>query len=209
VDQDERMNVEQAATTARLIRLSGVSLGIGGALATGAWVVHAIVDPARGGYAEPWWIPLNLALSGGAILMALGLPGFHARQASRAGALGLAGLVMLFVGMLLAYVGVQTLEAFSRPQVPPTIGVLAGIAAPTFFLGIVTTSVAMWRSRIYPRAAAIALAVTAMLGLLTRLVEMPAWLGMNIVPALFTAVMAWLGFLVAGSGMAAPDPDRS
>jgi hypothetical protein len=204
-----RSEHEPDIPTSQLVRLSGMSLGIGGILATGAWVVHAIVDPARGGYAEPWWIPLNLALSCGAILMALGLPGFHARHASRAGLLGLIGLVMLFVGLLLAYVGVQTLEAFSRPQIPSRIGILAGIAAPIFFLGIVTTSVVTWRAGVYPRAIAIALAVTAMLGLLTRLVEMPAWLGMNIIPALFTAAMAWLGFHVGGANIQTPNSGSS
>jgi SAM-dependent methyltransferase len=184
---------ERSATATHLGRLSGLSLAMGGALATGAWVLHGVLDPARGGYAEPWWIPLNLALSCGAILMALGLPGAHARQASRAGVLGTIGLVMLFGGLLLAYVGVQILEAFSRPQVPSSIGMLAGIAAPIFFLGIVFTSVATWRAEVYPRAVAIALAATAMLGLLTRLVTMPAWLGMNIVPAFFTAAMGWWG----------------
>jgi hypothetical protein len=187
---------EQSSTAAQLVRLSGMSLAIGGLVATGAWVLHAVVDPTRGGYAEPWWIPLNLALSCGAILMALGLPGFHARQASWTGVLGLIGLVMLFVGLLLAYVGVQTLEAFSRPHIPSRIGILAGIAAPVFFLGILITSAVTWRAGIYPRAVAIALGVTAMLGLLTRLVIMPAWLGMNIIPALFTAAMAWLGIVV-------------
>jgi hypothetical protein len=188
---------ERDGTILHLVRLSGVSLTIGGTLTTGAWVLHAIVDPARGGHAEPWWIPLNLALSCGAILMALGLPGFHARQAFRTGVLGLIGLVMLFFGLLLAYVGVQTLEAFSRPQIPSSMGILAGIAAPMFFLGIVITSVTTWHGGVYPRAIALALAVTAMLGLSTRLVMMPAWLGLNLIPALFTAVMAWLGLIVA------------
>ena len=186
-----------SAAPARLSQLSGVSLAAGGMLATGAWVVHAIVDPARGGYAQPWWIPLNLALSIGAILMALGLPGFHARQAARTGVAGLLGLVSFFSGMLLAYVGVQTLEAFSRPQVPATIGILAGIAAPVFFLGIVITSAVTWRARVYPRALAGALAASALLGLATRLVEMPAWLGMNVVPAVFTGVVACLGLELA------------
>jgi len=191
----------QGIPTTQLVRLSGMSLVIGGILATGAWVLHAIVDPARGGYAEPWWIPLNLSLSFGALLMALGLPGFYARQASRVGVSGLIGLIMLFAGLLLAYVGVQILEAFSRPQIPMSIGILAGIAAPVFFLGIVITSVVTWRAGIYPRAFAIALAVTAILGLLTRLIEMPAWLGMNIIPALFTAAMAWLGFIIVSANL--------
>jgi hypothetical protein len=182
---------------APLIRLSGLSLAAGGILATGAWVFHAIVDPGRAGYSEAWWLPVNLALAVGAIFMALGLPGFHARQASRTGVPGLMGLVLLFSGMLLAYVGVQTLEAFSRPLVPAGVGALAAIAAPTFFLGLVLTSVVTWRAGVYPRAIAAALALAAISGLLTRLVVMPAWLGMNIVPAFFTAVMAWLGIVVA------------
>jgi hypothetical protein len=191
----------RSLATTQLVRLSGMSLMMGGLIATGAWVFHAIVDPGRGGYAEPWWLPLNFALSCGAILMALGLPGLHARQASRAGVPGLIGLVLLFSGLLLAYVGVQTLEAFSRPQIPASIGTLAGIAGPVFFFGILITSVVTWRAGVYPRAIAVALAVAALLGLLTRLVVMPAWLGMNLIPAFFTAVMTWLGFVIArGNG---------
>jgi hypothetical protein len=178
-------------------RLSGVSLAAGGIIATAAWLFHAVVDPGRGGYAEPWWMPLNLALSVGAILMALGLPGFHARQAARTGTAGLVGLVLFFSGMLLAYVGVQTLEAFSRPQVPASIGTIAGIAAPVFFVGIVVTSVVTWRAGVFPRRLAGALAISALLGLMTRLVVMPDWLGMNVVPAVFTGVVAWLGIVLA------------
>jgi hypothetical protein len=179
---------------------SGLSLAAGGTLATGAWIFHAIVDPGRGGYAEPWWIPLNLALSVGAILMAFGLPGFHARQAARTGAPGLLGVALFFTGMLLAYVGVQTLEAFSRPQVPASIVILAGIAAPVFFVGIVLTSVVTWRAGVYPRAAAATLAFSALLGLTTRLVALPDWLGMSIVPAVFTGAVAWLGIELARAG---------
>lgn len=49
---------------------------------------------------------------------------------------------------------------------------------------------------------AVALAIAALLGLLTRLIVMPAWLGLNIVPASFTAVMAWLGVVIARGGSA-------
>lgn len=177
-------------------RLSGVSLAAGGIIATGAWLVHAVIDPGRGGYAEPWWLPLNLALAVGAILMALGLPGFHARQAVRTGTAGVVGLVLFFSGMLLAYVGVQTLEAFSRPVVPASIGTIAGIAGPVFFVGIIVTSVVTWRAGVYPRPLAAALALSALLGLMTRLVVMPNWLGMNVVPAVFTGVVAWMGFVL-------------
>ena len=172
---------------------SGASLAAGGLFATAGWIVHAILDPGRGGYAEAWWIPLNLTLSLGGILMALGLPGFHARQGMRTGVAGLVGLVCFFTGMLLAYVGVQTLEAFTRPQVPANIAVLAAVAAPTFFVGIVVTSVVTWRAGVYSRMVAALLAVSALLGLMTRLVGMPDWLGMNVVPAVFTGSVAWIG----------------
>jgi len=130
--------------------------------------------------------------------MAMGLPGFHARQASNTGIPGLIGLILLFTGMLLAYVGVQTLEAFSRPQSPATFGFIVGIAGPTFFLGIVVTSVVTWRAGVYPRAIALALGMTAVLALLTRPIALPDWLTL-IVSALFTAVMAWLGITLARS----------
>lgn len=190
---------KEDTSTTQLVRVSGMSLLIGGLIATTAWVFHAIVDPGRDGYHEPWWLPLNIALSCGAILMALGLPGFHARQASRTGVFGLIGLVLLFTGMLLAYVGVQTLEAFSRPDIPATIGIMASIAAPTFFFGIIITSAVTWLAGVYPRVTAAALGLAALFGLLTRLIEMPAWLGMNVIPALFTVVMAWLGIVLVKS----------
>jgi hypothetical protein len=188
------LSVKAESTQAtHLTRLSGFALASGGVITTAAWVFHAIVDPGRNGYTEAWWLPLNLALSWGAILMAMGLPGFHARQATRTGAPGMIGLVLLFSGMLLAYVGVQTLEAFSRPQIPATFGFIVGIAGPTFFLGIVVTSVVTWRAGVYPRPIAAALGLTAVLALLTRPMVLPGGLAL-ILSALFTAVMAWLGF---------------
>jgi hypothetical protein len=190
----------QRSTLGHLFLLSGISLAAGGFITTAAWIVHAILDPGRGGYAEPWWLPLNIALSFGAILMAMGLPGFHARHASKAGIPGLIGLVLLFSGMLLAYVGVQTLEAFSRPQIPATFGFIVGIAGPTFFLGIMITSVATWRAGVYPRAIAVALAITAFLALLARPIALPDWLAL-IVSALFTAVMMWLGVALVRASM--------
>jgi hypothetical protein len=192
--------------TAQLYRLSGLSLTTGGGIATAAWVFYAVVDPGRSGYAEPWWLPLNLALSWGAILMAMGLPGFHARQAARTGFAGTTGLVLLFSGMLLAYVGVQTLEAFSMPQIPPTFGFIVGIAGPTFFFGIVLTSLVTWRAGVYPRPIAAGLGLSALLALLTRTIALPDWLAL-LISALFTAVMAWLGtVLIRASSVEGQSP---
>jgi hypothetical protein len=180
-----------------LERLSGASMAVGGSLATAAFVFLAIVDPTRAGHAEPWWVPVNLALMFGGIFMALGLPGFHARQAVRTGWLGVAGIVLFFVGILVAYVAVQTLEAMTTPAVPAGIRTLAGIGAPSLFLGGVITAFVTLRAGIYPRAIGIALFMSMMLGLLTRLVEMPPWLGMAMMATVFTGTMACLGVVLA------------
>lgn len=56
-----------------------------------------------------------------------------------------------------------------------------------------STGVVTWSAGVYPRALAVALVASALLGLATRLVDMPAWLGMSVVPAVFTGVVACLG----------------
>lgn len=165
---------------------------VGGALATAAWLFLAAVDPDRAGHAEAWWLPLNVSLALGGSLVALGLAAAHARQAEETRTLGAIGFVLFFIGLTLAYVGVQTLEAATRPHVPATIGVIAGIAAPSLFLGGVITAIATWRARIFPRGIAAALLVSMGLGLLTRLVDMPSWL-VHVIPAVFTATMTWFG----------------
>jgi hypothetical protein len=181
-----------SSVSASFQRLGGGSMVAGGALATAAWLFFAAVDPGRTGHAEAWWLPLNLSLALGGALIALGLAAAHARQAEATGALGAIGFVLFFVGLTLAYVGVQTLEALTRPNVPATIGVVAGIAAPSLFLGGVLTAIATWRAGIFPRGIAAALLVSMALGLLTRLVDMPPWL-VHVIPAVFTATMLWFG----------------
>ncbi|CAN5745362.1 hypothetical protein BH23DEI1_BH23DEI1_12860 [soil metagenome] len=57
---------------------------------------------------------------------------------------------------------------------PASIAILAGIAAP-----------------------AATLALGALLGSMTRLVAMPDWLGMNIVAAVLTGTVTWLGIELA------------
>jgi hypothetical protein len=44
---------KQSAATTQLVRLSGMSLAVGGLITTSTWVLHGIADPGRGGYAEP------------------------------------------------------------------------------------------------------------------------------------------------------------
>jgi hypothetical protein len=176
-----------------LIRHSAVSLVIGGAMAATAFVFMAIVDPAGTGHAESWWIPAQFGVILGGVFMALGLPGFHATQAVRTGVPGLIGTVLLFVGLVLAYVGVHAAEILSQPSVPARLGSLVAIAAPSLAVGAAITAIVTWRAGVHPRIASGPLVAVVVLGVWAQVIAMPRWL----VPALFAASMAWLGLVVA------------
>jgi hypothetical protein len=176
-----------------LIRHSAVSLAMGGTMATTAFVFMAIVDPAGTGHAEPWWIPAQFGVILGGMFMALGLPGFHASQASRTGVPGLMGTVLLFAGLVLAYVGVHSAEILSQPSVPARLGSLVMIAAPSLAVGTAITAIVTWRAGVHPRIASGPLVAVVVLGVSAQVIAMPRWL----VPALFAASMAWLGVVVA------------
>lgn len=189
--------LERGGADLSLQRLSGASIALGGALATAAWLFFAVVDPARAGHAEPWWVPVNLAVTFGGIFMAFGLPGFHARQAARTGWLGAVGIVVFFVGMLVAYVAVQQLEAMTMPVAPAGLRTLVGIGAPTLFVGALVTGVVTIRAGLYPRAVGVVLVANMALALFDAFQGMPAWLPGSVLPAVFTATMAYIGVVLA------------
>lgn len=182
-----------AKSDAHLTRLSAVSLTLGGTMAAGAFLFMAVVDPAGTGYAEAWWIPAQFCVILGGMFMALGIPGFHATQAARTGVIGLVGTVLLFAGLVLAYVGVHSAEVLSQPAVPERLGRLVAIAAPSLAVGAALTAVVTWRAGVHPRSASAPLLGVVGLGALAFVVALPTWL----VPALFAASVAWLGLSVA------------
>jgi hypothetical protein len=179
-----------------LSRLSGVSLALGGTMAAGAFLFMAVVDPTGTGHAEAWWIPAQFSVILGGMFMALGIPGFHATQAERTGVLGLVATVLLFAGLVLAYVGVHATQILSQPSVPERMGQLVAIAAPSLAVGTALTAVVTWRAGVLPRRASAPLLGVVGLGALAFAVAMPVWL----VPALFAASMAWLGLALARLG---------
>jgi hypothetical protein len=180
-----------------LIRLSGASLTVGGLMAATAFVFLAVVDPARGGHGEVWWIPAQFSVILGGMFMALGLPGLHVSQAARTGLAGVIGIVVLFAGLVLAYVGVHATEILSQPSVPARLGLLVAIAAPSLAAGTVVTGVTTWRAGVHPRSASAPLLLVIGLGLMSHLVGTPRWFDLHLVPAAFAASMAWLGLAVA------------
>lgn len=184
-------------TIERLFWLSGLALAIGGGLATLAWLAFALFDPGHVRYQERWWLALNFMVIGGGLFMALGLPGFYARQAQAAGLLGLIGHLLLFAGIILAYVAVHAIETLTRPDVPARMMTIVSVAAPSLFLGGILTGITIWRAGIYPNWLGGLLIAGMLLGLLTvGIVRVPEWLGNNIASVGFTLAILLMGLML-------------
>jgi hypothetical protein len=183
-------------TSENFLRFSGLVLLIGGLLATSGWILFSIFDPRHVNVTAPSWRFFNLLVIFGGVFMAMGLPGFYLSMAGRSSALAWAGLVILFIGFAIPYIAVQSIETATSPARPPFFELLISIGGPSIFIGILLTALVIYTSGVYPRWTAIALVVAALLGLLTLIVRLPPVLARGgIFPAIYTVVMAFLGYL--------------
>lgn len=185
-------------TNETLFSLSGLSLVTGGLLATTAWLLFAFLDPAHQQTEHKRWLPLNALIIAGGLFMALGLPGFYARQAHEAGILGLVGFVLLFTGIVIPYVAVHSIETAAAPDIPPRMRLWVSVGAPSLFSGLVIMGVATWRAGIYPELAGILLLLSAVAGLFTMMRSVPPWLRRGVLPSTFSLTVVWLGVLLMG-----------
>lgn len=185
-----------SVTVELLFRLSGLSLVVGGGMATAGWLLFALLDPAHRQTDGGLWLPLNGLIIAGGIFMALGLPGFYARQAEEAGILGLLGFVIWFIGIVIPYVAVHSIESAAAPHSPARIRLWVAAGAPSFFFGALLMGVATWRAAVYPQMAGILLTAYALLGLLTMVRRVPPLFRRNLFPATFTITMVWFGLLL-------------
>lgn len=163
-----------------LYRLSGFALLFGSLLVVLFTIMQFLVFP--GGtpdrYTSPLWQPILLLMVLGLVLIAGGLPGMYARQAERAGWLGLIGFaltgfaVLLFGAFSALYAlviplldthtqilltGYSNLTANSG-RIPPLLALLLVavllLSVGTFLLGLATT-----RAGVLPRMAGVAFIV--------------------------------------------------
>ena len=183
-------------TADKLFWLSGLPLILGGFMTFTAWILFAILDPGHQFYQHPRWFPLNLLVIIGGLLMALGLPGFYARQASQTGIWGLIGFVLFFIGLGLSHIAVHAIETVTMPNVPPAMMRLVSVAAPSVFFGIIITGIVTWRSGVYPPFLGIAFIAAALVGLLTVIPGVPQIVSRNLASTLFPATMFWAGILL-------------
>lgn len=98
----------------------------------------------------------TLAVLAAALLVA-SLPGMYAAQADAAGAIGLAGYVLLQVGLLLLVVVSAAPLLYPTVTEPFANHPLTGGLGVALFLGLLLTAIATLQAGVYPRPAALLL----------------------------------------------------
>lgn len=178
-----------------LIWLGGLSLVIGGFLATLGWLLFAISDPDHRGYLNWWWWPYNILVISGGFFMVLGLPGFYVTQAKQSGVIGLVGFISLFAGLILSYITVQTIETITMPNVPADIRRIVSVAVPLLAVGIMLTVIAIWQANVFPKWLAGALLLSLLLGAVKEVYQFPVLWEHNLFSILFTITIGLMGLL--------------
>ncbi len=190
-------------TTTGLMRWAGLAAVASAVLSATGDVLRLFVDVESSETATTTPYALVFLLYRlGAVRLVLGLVGLYTSQSEAAGALGLVGFLVAFLGTALL-AGVLWFELFITPSLATRAPGLAeaelGLAGfvLVFLLGVVgwvLFGAATLRARAYPRWAAVLL----MVGGVVAFVPVP------LAGIVFSAAVAWLGFVLftGGSGPA-------
>jgi hypothetical protein len=198
-------------TSANLIRLAGLSALIAGLCYVFVGVFHPANVPAS--VTTTRWATVHVIACAMCFFGVLGLAGIYARQAVKAGWLGLIGYVLLSLWMVIV-VGFSFVEAFILPHVAkatpalidgwmkifnggtstvnlgvlPTLWTLTGVI---YILGGLLFGIATFRAGVLPRGAAVLLALGTLLAPVGALLSLSAQPKIAIPTGL---ALAWLGY---------------
>lgn len=188
--------------TSKYIRWGGLTAILGGALlliADGWGLVQEVFGLGPERFSEQAatsaWTAMSVLFMAGGVLILLGLVSIYARQSEEAGILGLVGFLAAFVTMALV-VGVFWTFTFVAPSLaieapafldgepagPLGIGFM--LTFMSFPAGLALFGIATFRARVFPRIAAVALTLGA-------LVAFAPFAGVTI---LLDAAVIWLGY---------------
>jgi len=197
-------------SSATLYRWSGIVLLVGSLLGVIGSILDTMLpnETAQQVLSTPFTIDASLFLAW-ALLLAMGLPGLYLRQATRAGALGFAGFVLLSLGVLLGGVAFATVQvtifpylAQSAPKLLPSggtgpdAGFLLWILGPGLLLtiGNILLGIATLRAHVFPRWTGILLIVAGVLFLAT--IPVPSAIISLASNVVFFVALAWCGYLL-------------
>jgi hypothetical protein len=213
-------------THANLIRLAGLSAVLAGV----CYVLVGVFHPANAAASVTTtrWAFVHVLACAMSFFGLLGLAGLYARQALRAGWLGLAGYLLLSLWFVLI-MGFSFVEAFVLPHLATTapafvegwmgmfngttskinLGVLPTLwtlTGPLYILGGLGFGAATFRADILPRGAGILLALGTALAPLAALLSLEAQPKVAIPVGL---ALAWLGYgLWAEKRTPTPQPEK-
>lgn len=176
------------------IQWSGPLLAVG-AILFGLATVTAALRPTVQSMLSPEFATLGVLA---AAFLVVSLPGMYAAQADAAGPIGLAGYVLLQVGVLLL-VAVSAIPLLLPTVTQPFANhPLTGLLGVALFLGLLLTSIATLQAGVYPRPAAILLVagtVGFFFGFFVAefLPPAPAQLANAVLGLLAPAGLAWCG----------------
>src|SRR6266566_9090082 len=193
-----------------LFRSSGVVLLVGSLLGLVWTIMSALILPITNPdqFAGLLFLLVSLMMLFASMAIVAGLPGMYARQATRAGWLGLAGFVLIFFGMLVVGVGFGLISATVIPwltthapnllagELPPVLNVFIIVAILMVVVGTIPLGVATMRAGILPRWAGLLLIISGVAGLVV-IAPLPA-LVRNILAGVsavtFFLGLAWIGY---------------
>lgn len=198
-------------THADLFRLAGLSALLAGLCYVFVGIFHPANVPAS--VTTTRWETVHVIACAMSFFGVLGLAGLYARQAVKAGLLGLVGFILLSLWMVVI-MGFSFVEAFILPHLATAtpalvdswmkmfnggtrqfdLGVLPTLwtlSAPIYILGGLLFGIATFRARILPRGAAVLLALGTVLAPLGGALSLAAQPKVAIPTGLG---LAWLGF---------------
>jgi len=198
-------------TNSGLMRAAGLAAASAGLCYAFVGVLHPPNEAST--VTSVAWISAHVLAMGTSFLGLFGLAGLYARQAEKAGWLGLAGylLLSLWLALILGFTFVEVLilpalataspefvsawlGLFNGTTSGPDLGALSAVwtlTAPLYILGGLLFGIATVRSRILSRWAGILLAVGTVMGPLAALVPLD-WQPKAAIPV--GIALAWLGY---------------
>ena len=129
------------------LRVSGLPM-MAGAVLLGAAIIGISIKPVVNQSFSPLVSTLLMIAS---VLLLVSLPGLYARQATAAGWLGLAGYVLLQVGMVLVVVIAATPLLYPSLKQPAGESPLLFVLGIALTLGLLLTGVATIQAQVFPR----------------------------------------------------------
>lgn len=208
-------------------RLSGLALVVAAPIGVVEAVASGVLYPGHQATAQqmasvPWTVLAWLYLAG-YLLLALGLPGVHRRQAARSRGWGTAGFVLTLLGVIIGGVLLGLLNVLPSQEPaqtgttaasqPPMVLFLVFVTIPVLLVavGIILLGITSLRARVFPQGAAILLLVAGGIALVSFVVPSaienvfdPLW------NAIFFVAFGWFGAaLLAKSTDDARTPERA